>query len=404
VEDLIDTSSKGKSQAFLERAARGKAKNARSQVTGAAPNTSGRGLVAADARIRDMNRVRLRTLSFLVATGLWLAPGLALADPMALKLATSVPLGQQPRLIVTANQPLDKVEVALGRDDGKSVEESFGPLEAGASRDVLFDGKAGKRHYRGRVTCAAGQRTWTSEVSFDTIVAGILRVTLDKSHVDLARGRLDLVASVPDGKIQLGIVSATDGKMLVEREQPFADHDTSAPLIVTWDPPGKDAEIGRIEVRVTDPSGAYHLTTLVPWSVFIPHKEVAFANDSSAIAPGEVPKLEASLAKITEALAKYRAVGPIRLFVVGHTDTVGSAKYNLGLSLRRGQAIAAWFRTGAPDLPIAYEGFGEQALSVPTPDNTSEPRNRRVDYILSVEDPVLPASDFQPTWKTLPSQ
>jgi outer membrane protein OmpA-like peptidoglycan-associated protein len=351
-----------------------------------------------------MNHVQPRTWALLVATALWLAPGLLLADPMALRLATTVSPGQQPRLIITANQTLDKVEVTLERDDGKSVEESFGPLEAGASRDVVFDGKAGKRHYQGKVTCAVGQRTWTSQVSFDTIVAGILRVTLDKSHVDLARGRLDLLASIPDGKIQLSIVSATDGKILIEREQPFAEHDTQAPLIVTWDPPGKDAEIGRIEVRVIDPSGAYHLTTLVPWSVYIPHKEVTFANDSSAIAPGEVPKLEASLAKISEALAKYQAVGPIKLYVVGHTDTVGSTKYNLGLSLKRAQAIAAWFRTGAPNLPIAYEGFGEQALRVPTPDNTSEPRNRRVDYILSVEDPVLPASNFQPSWKMLQSQ
>jgi outer membrane protein OmpA-like peptidoglycan-associated protein len=351
-----------------------------------------------------MNHARLRIVALLLAMGLGLAPGFAVADPMALRLATSVPLGQQPRLIVTANQTLDKVEVALSRDDGKSVEESFGPLEAGVIRDVLFDGKAGKRHYHGRVTCSTGQRTWTSEVSFDTIVAGVLRVTLDKSHVDLARGRLDLVASIPEGKIRLSVLSATDGKVLAEREQAFTDHDTSAPLIVTWDPPGKDAEIGRIEVRVTDPSGAYHLSTLVPWSVYIPHKEVTFANDSSAIAPGEVLKLEASLAKIAEALAKYRAVGPIRLYVVGHTDTVGSAKYNLGLSLKRAQAIAAWFRTGAPELPIAYEGFGEQALSVPTPDNTSEPRNRRVDYILSVDDPVLPASNFQPSWKTLQFQ
>lgn len=350
-----------------------------------------------------MNHARIWTLALFTAMGLSLSPGLAFADPMVLRLATSVPLGQQPRLIVTANQLLDKVEVALTRDDGEAVEESFGPLEAGTSRDVVFDGKAGKRHYQGRVTCAVGKRTWTSEVSFDTIVAGVLRVTLDKSHVDLARGRLDLLASIPDGKIQLKIVSATDGKTLVEREQPFAEHDPSAPLVVTWDPPGKDAEIGRIEVRVVDPSGAYHLTTLVPWSVYIPHKEVTFANDSAAIAASEVPKLEASLAKIAEALAKYQAVGPIRLYVVGHTDTVGSSKYNLGLSLKRAQSIAAWFRTGAPDLPIAYEGFGEQALRVPTPDNTSEPRNRRVDYILSVEDPVLPASDFQPTWKTLQS-
>ena len=108
--------------------------------------------------------------------------------------------------------------------------------------------------------------------------------------------------------------------------------------------------------------------------MYIPHKEVTFANDSAAIAPAEVPKLEASLTKIVEAVAKYQAVGPIKLFVVGHTDTVGTAKYNLALSLKRAQSIAAWFRTGAPDLPIAYEGFGEQALRVPTPDNTSEPR------------------------------
>jgi hypothetical protein len=124
--------------------------------------------------MRDMNPVQLRTLALLAATGLWLAPGPALADAMALRLATSVPLGQQPRLIITANQALDKIEVALSRDDGKPVEESFGPLEAGASHDIVFEGKAGKRHYRGRVTCVAGQRTWTSEVSFDTIVAGVL--------------------------------------------------------------------------------------------------------------------------------------------------------------------------------------------------------------------------------------
>jgi outer membrane protein OmpA-like peptidoglycan-associated protein len=348
-----------------------------------------------------MHHARLRTMAVLAAALLWLVPGVASAQPIAIKLATSVSLGQQPRLTVTANQVIDKVEVALTRDDGKQVDESFGPLEAGASHDVLFDAKAGKRHYQGKVTCAAGPRSWTSAVSFDTLVAGVLRVTLDKSHVDLIHGRLDLLASIPDGKLQLTIVSATDGKTLVERELPFTDHDPGAPLVVTWEPPGKDTEIGRIDVRVVDPSGAYHLSTLVPWSVYIPHEEVNFATDASAIAPGEVPKLQASLAKIQEALDKHVELGAIQLFIAGHTDTVGKAKYNLELSLRRAQAIASWFRKNGLTLPIAYEGFGEQALRVPTPDNTNEPRNRRVDYILSVEEPVLQASDFRPTWKPL---
>jgi len=38
---------------------------------------------------------------------------------------------------------------------------------------------------------------------------------------------------------------------------------------------------------------------------------------------------------------------------------------------------------------------------VATPDNTDEPRNRRVDYILSVEDPTLKATEFQPVWKLI---
>jgi len=49
-----------------------------------------------------------------------------------------------------------------------------------------------------------------------------------------------------------------------------------------------------------------------------------------------------------------------------------------------------------------YEGFGEQSLAVATPDETDEPRNRRVDYILSVEDPPLKAAGFRPVWKRVP--
>ncbi|HEX7596686.1 MAG TPA: OmpA family protein, partial [Polyangia bacterium] len=68
---------------------------------------------------------------------------------------------------------------------------------------------------------------------------------------------------------------------------------------------------------------------------------------------------------------------------------------------KRAAAIATWFRKNGLRIPIAYEGFGEFALLVATPDNTAEPRNRRVDYILSIEDPVLKATDFQAVWKLL---
>ena len=331
----------------------------------------------------------------------WLLPQAARADAISVKMVTTVPAGQQPRLTITALEPVDKVEILLNRDDGKMVEETIADLGAGGFRDVMLDGAPGKHQYSGRITAVAHGKPSSSQVSFETVVSGGVTVVIDKSKLDLARGRMEMLVSIPEGKVEVKILSATDGATLVEHEQAFADHQTGLPLVVTWPPQPKNAEVGRLDVRVSDPTGAFRSYSLSPWSVYIPHEEVAFATDSATIAPAEMPKLQASLTKITDALAKHQELGGIKLYIAGHTDTVGTNKYNLGLSLRRAQSIASWFRKNGLRLPIAFEGFGEQALRVATPDNTDEPRNRRVDYILSVEDPVLRATDFRPAWKTL---
>jgi len=328
-------------------------------------------------------------------------PLAAHADAISIKMVTTVPAGQHPRLTITAIEPVDKVEVLLNRDDGKMVDESIGQLAAGARHDVVLDGTVGKHRYSGRITCVSHGKPSSSQVEFQTAVTGSVRVSIDKSKVDLAAGRMEVMVSIPEGKVEVKILSATDGAVLVEQEQSFSDHEPGTPLVVRWKPPAKGSEVGRVDVRVSDPTGAYQSFSLFPWSVYIPHEEVAFATGSAAIAPSETPKLQASLAKIADALAKHRDLGPIKLYVAGHTDTVGKSKYNLGLSLKRAQSIAGWFRKNGLRIPIAFEGFGEQALAVATPDNTDEPRNRRVDYILSVEDPVLRATDFHPVWKNL---
>jgi outer membrane protein OmpA-like peptidoglycan-associated protein len=116
------------------------------------------------------------------------------------------------------------------------------------------------------------------------------------------------------------------------------------------------------------------------------------------ITPSEEPKLAASLKLITEALTAHRQLQP-RLYIAGHTDTVGTPAHNLRLSQQRAQTIAAWFRNHGLRLPIFHEGFGEHALLVATPDQTDEPRNRRVDYILSADPPTLKATGFRAAWK-----
>ena len=72
-----------------------------------------------------------------------------------------------------------------------------------------------------------------------------------------------------------------------------------------------------------------------------------------------------------------------RIEVNGHTDTSGSASYNQGLSVRRAEAVAAELvRLGVPRSEITARGFGQNQLLVPTPDNTREPQNRRVEIVL----------------------
>ncbi len=331
----------------------------------------------------------------------WLCPFAARADAVSVKMLTHVPAGQQPQLTITALEAVERVEVLLNREDGKMVDETLGPLTPGAWQDVMLDGTPGKHQYSGRITVVAHGKAEPLQMSFGTVVASELTVVIDKAKVDVVRGRMEMLVSIPDGKVEVKIISATDGETLVEHEQEFADRQTGLPLVVQWPPVPKGAEVGRIDVRVSDPGGAFKSYSLSPWTVYIPHEEVAFATDSATIAPAEAPKLAASLAQIGDALAKHSELAGIKLYIAGHTDTVGTNKYNLALSLKRAQAIAAWFRKKGLVIPVVFEGFGEQALRVATPDNTDEPKNRRVDYILSVEDPVLRATDFRAAWKLL---
>jgi len=68
------------------------------------------------------------------------------------------------------------------------------------------------------------------------------------------------------------------------------------------------------------------------------------------------------------------------ILIVGHTDTLGSKKHNLKLSLKRAEKVRqSLIGLGVPAESIRIVGKGEEELLVRTPDNTKEPKNRRVD-------------------------
>ena len=69
-----------------------------------------------------------------------------------------------------------------------------------------------------------------------------------------------------------------------------------------------------------------------------------------------------------------------RYIIFGHTDTKGSSKYNMDLSIKRAESVkqAILDRGINPD-DISIVGKGENELAIDTPDNTKHPANRRAE-------------------------
>ncbi|MEL6476775.1 MAG: OmpA family protein [Pseudomonadota bacterium] len=87
---------------------------------------------------------------------------------------------------------------------------------------------------------------------------------------------------------------------------------------------------------------------------------------------------------IDEVVSAVNAMGATALSIVGHTDTVGSPRYNQGLSERRARRVAnALVERGVPSGAMTLAGRGENDLAVATGDNVRERTNRRVEISLS---------------------
>ncbi|MDB5397877.1 MAG: TonB-dependent receptor [Rhodospirillales bacterium] len=93
--------------------------------------------------------------------------------------------------------------------------------------------------------------------------------------------------------------------------------------------------------------------------------------------------LTSQAASIVDQAAKN--AGPARvtkLEVTGHTDTVGSDAYNMRLSRRRAESVAAQLeKDGIPSSEIEIIAKGKRDLLVPTADGVKEPQNRRVQIV-----------------------
>lgn len=223
-----------------------------------------------------------------------------------------------------------------------------------------------------------------------------LGISVDRSALELDAGKLPVRLEGPICRLTLSITTA-DAPEPVIHEMAFVEGEQQLAFA-----PVPRQKLEKIEIRITAKNNAYQAVTLLPWSATIEHKEVEFDTDQAKIRDSELPTLEESLVKIRDVLRRIegKGFGTVTLFIAGHTDTQGSAAHNLELSQARARAIAAFFQKRGLCVPIAYDGFGESALRKLTGDEVDEPLNRRADYILAVEPPVV-LKGSKPAWRWL---
>ena len=102
---------------------------------------------------------------------------------------------------------------------------------------------------------------------------------------------------------------------------------------------------------------------------------VLFASGSAELSDAGRTQLD----KLGAAL-KTPQLADLHFRIEGHTDTTGDDQSNQALSERRAEAVVEYLssRFGVERARLVAVGMGKRGLAVATPDQTAEPRNRRV--------------------------
>ena len=100
--------------------------------------------------------------------------------------------------------------------------------------------------------------------------------------------------------------------------------------------------------------------------------------DSDELTPASQKQLPALIEQL-------KALHPIEIYVVGHTDRVGTERYNALLSGKRALSLKQFIVSqGVTSKIIAVSNLGESKPLVDTKDEVEEPLNRRVEIITKI--------------------
>jgi outer membrane protein OmpA-like peptidoglycan-associated protein len=173
------------------------------------------------------------------------------------------------------------------------------------------------------------------------------------------------VVLVDNGKEHNAIVVETKkGSVIIDKPYHYVQ------LSALDAPPSSIKSISKDEVKKKFKT-VIKSTPLKPISVLL-----YFKNNSNELT-------EESKAKLPEILEYIKKRAPCDVTIIGHADTKGSEEYNIKISLKRAEMVKKWILS--QDIKINslnVESYGESDLLVQTPDNVSEPKNRRVELLV----------------------
>ncbi len=329
-----------------------------------------------------------------------LVPAFAFADSVNVSLTNKALKGKgTPAVHIEILEPIAGFRLVLAKDGGKPQEWKGGG-KPGVTRTIELSQGEGTTKWAGELVInLPNGTTGNMPLEFETELVGALTLTMDKDKdVDIAGRKLRFTLNQPIAKAHLKVLMDT-GATVIDADIAFEGEPAGTKLEVTW-PEGK-GQVLKVDLRAWAKSGVYNGVELTPWRIDIPHEEVNFTSGKWDVSPEEAAKLESSLKLVLAAIDKFGSLAQIKLFIAGHTDTVGANASNRTLSLNRARSIGAWFRKKGVRIPVRYEGFGEEALLVSTNDETAEARNRRAEYIIAIDDPTTKSVPFQPNWQRL---
>ncbi|MBS1175910.1 MAG: OmpA family protein [Proteobacteria bacterium] len=165
----------------------------------------------------------------------------------------------------------------------------------------------------------------------------------------------------PDGRDTAVLVKQDGGELLLDKPYAAAELTSKGPLKAS-----SSAE--QVRSQFGDALAARPLPPQQFTLYFIEGKD-EFTDESKRV-------IDSVLAEIAK-----RPVPDV--LVIGHTDTVGTDAFNDLLSKQRGEVVRkALLARGIQIENVVVVGRGEREPIVPTADNVTEPRNRRVEILV----------------------